>query len=68
MKESACQCRSHRFDRWSRKIPHAMGKLRKSNLHLNSRAQEPQLMKPVCLESMLPNKRSHGKEKPQHHN
>ena len=23
----ACQCRTHRFDLWSRKIPHASGKL-----------------------------------------
>ena len=25
--ESACQCRGHRFDPWSRKIPHAMEQL-----------------------------------------
>ena len=25
-KESACQCRRHRFDTWSRKIPHATEK------------------------------------------
>ena len=26
-KESACQCRGHGFDPWSRKIPHALGQL-----------------------------------------
>ena len=26
-KESACQCRRHRFNPWSRKIPHAVGQL-----------------------------------------
>ena len=35
-KESACQCRKHRFDPWSRKIPHASEQL-----------WEPQLLKPV---------------------
>ena len=25
--ESTCQCRGHRFDAWSRKIPHAAGQL-----------------------------------------
>ena len=26
-KKSACQCRRHGFDPWSRKIPHAAGQL-----------------------------------------
>jgi len=26
-KESACQCRGHGFDPWSRKLPHAAGQL-----------------------------------------
>ena len=31
-------------------------------------AHVPQLLKPACLEPMLPNKRSHHNEKPTHHN
>ena len=31
-----------------------------------SRAREPQLLKPVCLEPVLQNKRSHSHEKPPH--
>ena len=37
-------------------------------LHLHSRAHEPQLLKPACLEPVLCNKGSHHKEKPLHHN
>ena len=37
-------------------------------LSLRSRARVPQLLKPVHLEPMLRNKRSHCKEKPAHHN
>ena len=33
-------------------------------LSLHSRAREPQLPKPVCLEPVLRNKRSHRNEKP----
>ena len=48
-KESACQCRRHRFDSWSGKIPHAEGQL---NLFTTTtepvpRAQELQLPKPM---------------------
>ena len=32
-----------------------------------SRAREPQLLKPACLEPVLRNKRSHCNEKPVHH-
>ena len=35
-------------------------------LSLRSRAREPQLLKPVCLESVLRNKRSPCNEKPAH--
>ena len=35
-------------------------------LSLCSRAQEPQLLKPVCLDSVLQNKRRQGNEKPVH--
>ena len=31
-------------------------------------ARGPQLLKPMCLEPMLHNKRSHRNEKPTHHN
>ena len=37
-------------------------------LSLRSRAREPQLLKPACLEPVLHNKRSHRDEKPVHHN
>ena len=37
-------------------------------LSLCSRAHEPQLLKPACLESVLHNKRSHHDEKPRHRN
>ena len=37
-------------------------------LRLHSRAREPQLLKPACLEPVLRNKRSHRNEKPTHHN
>ena len=35
-------------------------------LSLRSRAREPQLLKPTCLEPVLRNKRSHCNEKPTH--
>ena len=37
-------------------------------LSLHSRAHEPQLWKPACLEPMLRNKKSHRNEKPAHGN
>ena len=37
-------------------------------LSLHSRAHEPQLLKPACLEPVLGNKRSHCNEKPMHLN
>ena len=37
-------------------------------LSLRSRAHEPQLLKPSCLEPVLHNNRSHHYEKPVHHN
>ena len=37
-------------------------------LSLRSRAREPQLLKPTCLEPVLCNKRSHRNEKPVHRN
>ena len=51
-KESACQCRRHRFDPWSRKMPHAVGQLSRAPqlLSLQSRAQKPQLLSSLALE------------------
>ena len=37
-------------------------------LSLRSRAREPQLLKPACLEPVLRNKRSHRNEKPMNRN
>ena len=44
-KESACQCRRHRFDPWSGKIPRASEQLSPCTtlLSLCSRLREPQL-------------------------
>ena len=58
-KEFTCQCRRHRFDPWSTKIPHAA--------EHNSWVQEPgnhDYWSPYALEPVLPNKRSHRNEKP----
>ena len=65
----SCQCRGHRFEPWSRKIPHAVEQLSHTPqlLSLRSRARKPQLRKPVSLQPMLCNKRSHSNEKPAHH-
>ena len=52
--------RSHRL--WSNKA------CTSQLLILCSRAREPQLLKPSCLEPVLCNKRSHDNEKPAHHN
>ena len=41
--------------------------LRKFHTPLATKAHEPQLLKPMCLEPVLHNKRSHGNEKPVHH-
>ena len=69
-KESSCQCRRHRFDPWSGKIPHAAGQLSSCStttecvLHsLGATATEL-----MCLQSVLHNKRSHRNEKPAHCN
>ena len=37
-------------------------------LSLRSRAREPQLLKPPCLQPVLHDKRSHRNEKPVHRN
>ena len=56
----------HRFDPWSGKIPHATRQPSWGNATIEpvlSRAWEPQLLKPVCLEPVLRNKRSHLHDK-----
>ena len=40
-KESACQCRGHGFNPWSRKIPHAVGQLSPSNTNTEPTHQLP---------------------------
>ena len=57
--ESACQCREHGSDPWSRKIPHAAEQLARAPqlLTQGSRACELQLLTPVHLEPVLHNKR-----------
>ena len=77
-KESACQCRGHGFNSWSRKIPHTVGQLSPcasiTELMLsNSRAAETEAMcrnyrSPCTLEPVFFNKRSHCNEKPKHSN
>ena len=68
-KESACQCREHGFNLWSRKIPHATEQLSlwPQLLSLSSKAWETQLLKSVCLQPVLCSKRSHFSEKPVQH-
>ena len=68
-KESACQCRRHRFDPWSGKISHAMGRLSPwaTTIEPGNHTTEP-----TCLDywglralaSVLHNKRSHHNGKP----
>ena len=70
VKESACQCRGHRFEPWSGKIPHAAEQLSPC-----ATTTEPALYslrattaEPARLEPTLCNKRSHCHEKPAHYN
>ena len=76
--ESACQCRGHGFEPWSRRLPHATEQLGLctpttepvlwSLQATTTEAHEPQLLKPTHLESVLCNKGSQGNEKPVHRN
>ena len=76
-KENACQCRGHRLDPWSGKIPYAT-----KQTSWCVRAPQPALQRlgtattePTCgnyrsqrtPESTLHSKRSHHSEKPAHH-
>ena len=54
--ESACQCRGHRFEPWSGKIPHAAEQL----------GPWATTTEPARLEPVLRNKRGHGSERPAH--
>ena len=70
-KESACQCRRHRFDPWSGTIPHAMEHLSPCTptIESASRVSEPLLSLPAAAtEALLCSKRSHCNEKPIHCN
>ena len=55
--ESACQCRGHGFEPWSRKIPHATEQL----------GPWATTTEPACLEPVLRNKRGRDSERPAHH-
>ena len=54
--ESACQCRGHRFEPWSGKIPHAVEQL----------GPWATITEPARLEPVLCNKRGHDSERPAH--
>ena len=54
--ESACQCRGHRFESWSGKIPHAAEQL----------GPWATTTEPACLEPVLRNKRGRDSERPAH--
>ena len=60
-KESACQCRRHRFDPWSRKIPHSM-----EQLSLCATTIEPVLESPGIATTEAQHPRAHAlqQEKP----
>ena len=62
----AWQCRGHRFNPWSEKIPHAWEQLSPSTTTTKT-ALVRQLLKPVNLEPVLHNKRGHCNEKPANH-
>ena len=69
--ESACQCRRHRLEPWSRSIPHATEQLSTCTTTVEpglQRAQEPQLLKPACPRACAPQHRGHLSEKPTHCN
>ena len=54
--ESACQCRGHRFEPWSGKIPHAAGQL----------GPWATITEPARLEPELRNKRGRNNARPAH--
>ena len=54
--ESACQCRGHRFEPWSGKVPHAADQL----------GPWATITEPARLEPVLRNKRGRDSERPAH--
>ena len=66
--ESACQCRGHRFEPCSGKIPHAAEQLSRAPQlpSLCSRAHEPQLLSlhAATTEAHVPRSRALQQEKP----
>ena len=54
--ESACQCRGHRFEPWSGKIPHVAEQL----------GPWATTTEPARLEPVLRNERGHDSERPVH--
>ena len=66
-KESACQCRGHGFDPWSRKIPRAVEQL---SLHTTTReSQEPRARAAATREASTMEARAPQLERgPAHHN
>ena len=70
-KESTCQPKSHEFNTWSRKVPHAVNWTKPVCHNYWAWAPEPgdrNSWSPRALEAVLHNKRSHSNEKPAHHN
>ena len=70
-KESACQCRRHRFDPWSGRIPQALGTAKSGRHNFWACTLEPRnrnYWSPCALEPALRNKRCHLNEKPVHRN
>ena len=58
-------CKGHWFSPWPGKIPHVMGQ---PSLCTTTIESTPQLLKPLHLEPVLYNKRSHHSEMSSHHN
>ena len=68
--ESTCQCWKRGVVPGSARIPHAAEQLGPVPLLLSlcSRAWEPQLLNPTCLELTLRNRRNHHNDKPSYSN
>ena len=66
----AYQCRGHRFEPSSGKIPHATEQLSPCATTTEPALYSPRAttIEPARLETLLCNKRSHHNEKPTHHN
>ena len=62
--ESACQCRGHGFDLWSRKIPHPTEQLSLCTTTAELVIYSLGATTTEALEPVFHNKRSHRNEKP----